>query len=121
MTNNTTVVVIFPNVCLWRHSLCSNLGGVDSEKLYQATLIIMPVCPMLLHRMALFSFHRLNGAIIFWPNGLLSPLAKDCPYAFELKALRILWLLVVFKLLSLTCIRGSNPQPLAFKTSNLQQ
>ena len=39
MTNNTTVVVIFPNVCLWRHSLCSNLGGVDPEKLYQATLI----------------------------------------------------------------------------------
>ena len=29
----------FPNVCLWRRSLCSNLAGIDSEKLYQATFI----------------------------------------------------------------------------------
>ena len=26
--SNTTVVAIFPNICLWRHSLCSNLGGI---------------------------------------------------------------------------------------------
>ena len=38
--SNTTVVAIFPNVCLWRRSLCSNLGGIDSEKLYRATLIV---------------------------------------------------------------------------------
>ena len=36
--SNTTVVVIFPNLCLWRRSLCSNLGGIDLEKLYRATL-----------------------------------------------------------------------------------
>ena len=36
--SNTTVVAIFQNVCLWRRSLCSNLGGVDPEKLYRATL-----------------------------------------------------------------------------------
>ena len=36
--SNTTVVAIFPNLCLWWGSLCSNLGGVDTEKLYQATL-----------------------------------------------------------------------------------
>ena len=36
--SNTTVVAIFPNLCLWWGSLCSNLGGVDAEKLYQATL-----------------------------------------------------------------------------------
>ena len=35
---NTTVVSIFPNPCLWRHSLRSNLGGTDLEKLYRATL-----------------------------------------------------------------------------------
>ena len=29
----------FPNVCLWRCSLCSNLAGIDSEKLYRATFI----------------------------------------------------------------------------------
>ena len=38
--SNTTVVAIFPKLCLWRRSLCSNLGGTDPEKLYRATLII---------------------------------------------------------------------------------
>ena len=37
--SNTTVVAIFPNLCLWRRSLCSNLGGIDPEKLYQVTLM----------------------------------------------------------------------------------
>ena len=32
------MVVIFPNPCLWRRNLCSNLGGIDPEKLYRATL-----------------------------------------------------------------------------------
>ena len=36
--SNTTVVVIFPKLCLWRRSLSSNLGGIDLEKLYRATL-----------------------------------------------------------------------------------
>ena len=36
--SNTTVVAIFPKLCLWRRSLCSNLGGIGPEKLYQATL-----------------------------------------------------------------------------------
>ena len=35
--SNTTVVAIFPNLCLWRRSLCSKLGGIDPEKLYRAT------------------------------------------------------------------------------------
>ena len=38
--SNTTVVSIFPKLCLWRRSLCSNLGGVDPENLYRATLKI---------------------------------------------------------------------------------
>ena len=29
----------FPKACLWRRSLCSNLAGIDSEKLYRATFI----------------------------------------------------------------------------------
>ena len=37
-SSNTTVVAIFPNLCLWRRSLCSKLGGIETEKLYQATL-----------------------------------------------------------------------------------
>ena len=36
--STTTVVVFFQNLCLWRRSLRSNLGGIDSEKLYRATL-----------------------------------------------------------------------------------
>ena len=39
--SNTTVVVIFPKLCLWRRSLCSNVGGIDPEKLYRATLIFL--------------------------------------------------------------------------------
>ena len=38
--SNTTVVTLFPNLCLWRRSLRSNLGGTDPEKLYRATLIV---------------------------------------------------------------------------------
>ena len=37
--SNTTAVAIFPKLCLWRRSLCLNLGGIDPEKLYRATLI----------------------------------------------------------------------------------
>ena len=29
----------FTNVCLWQRSLCSNLAGTDSEKLYRATFL----------------------------------------------------------------------------------
>ena len=36
--SNTTVVAIFSTLCLWRRSLCSNLGGIGPEKLYRATL-----------------------------------------------------------------------------------
>ena len=38
--SNTTVVAIFPNLCLWRHTLCSNLWGINPEKLYRATLTL---------------------------------------------------------------------------------
>ena len=31
-------MAIFPKRCLWRRSLCSNLGGIGLEKLYRATL-----------------------------------------------------------------------------------
>ena len=34
------MVLIFPNLCLWRRSLRSNLGGIDPDKLYRATLKI---------------------------------------------------------------------------------
>ena len=37
-SSNTTVVAIFRKLCLWRRSLCSNLGDIGPEKLYRATL-----------------------------------------------------------------------------------
>ena len=37
--SHTTEVAIFPNLCLWRRSLCSKLRGIDPEKVYRATLI----------------------------------------------------------------------------------
>ena len=30
--SNTAVVVVFPSLCQWQRSLCSNLGGIDPEK-----------------------------------------------------------------------------------------
>ena len=36
--SNTTAAAIFPKLCLWPRSLCSNLGGIGLEKLYRATL-----------------------------------------------------------------------------------
>ena len=38
---NTTVVSIFPNLCLWRRGLRTNVGGIHSKKLYRATLVIL--------------------------------------------------------------------------------
>ena len=45
--SNTTMVAIFPKLCLWRRSLCSNLGGIGPEKLYRATLttVVVPSGP----------------------------------------------------------------------------
>ena len=37
------MVLIFPNFCLWRRSLRSNLGGIDPEKLYRATLSLLKI------------------------------------------------------------------------------
>ena len=36
---NTTVVAILTNLCFGRRSVCSNLGGIDPERLRRATLI----------------------------------------------------------------------------------
>ena len=40
----TTVVAILTNLCFGRRSVCSNLGGIDPEKLCRATLILVS-CP----------------------------------------------------------------------------
>ena len=32
------MLLIFPNLCLWRRSFRSNVGGIHAKKLYRATL-----------------------------------------------------------------------------------
>ena len=55
MTNfhlNTTVVAIFPNVCLWRHSLCSDLvltlKNCTEPPSYATTAYVVAIWPSLL-------------------------------------------------------------------------
>ena len=51
--SNTTVMAIFPKLSLWWRSLCSNLGGIDPEKLYRATLILRVHKPTFAYKLAL--------------------------------------------------------------------
>ena len=76
--SNTTVVAIFPNVCLWRRSLCSNLAGIDPEKLYRGTFICQDgLCCCIVWPSFLFDCSVKIWATllawIFWANGLPPP------------------------------------------------
>ena len=64
--SNTTVVAIFPSLCLWRRSLFPNLGGIDPEKLYRATLKRSATFHLLIqscHLRDLFCKLLMNGII----------------------------------------------------------
>ena len=73
----------FPNACLWRRSLCSNLAGIDSEKLYRATFICQYglFCCMALVSFRLFC-KNLGNLQEFLGKWITAPLAKNCPYAY---------------------------------------
>ena len=43
-----TVVAIFPNVCLWRRSLCSNLENCIEPTSYASTAYVVPIWPSFL-------------------------------------------------------------------------
>ena len=85
MTNfhlNTTVVAIFPNVCLWRRSLCSDLVLTLKNRIeppsYARTAYVVAIWPSFL----VDSFGKIwQLARFFWANGLPPPLAKNFPYA----------------------------------------
>ena len=76
--SNTAVVAIFSRLCLWRRSLCSNLGGIGPGKLYRASLseISLFLCrgdlgsrfPKTFRNFLQFLF----GPISYWLNGLLN-------------------------------------------------
>ena len=66
---NTTVVAIFPKLCLGRRNLCLNLGSIDPEKLYRATLRISRVKSMISWQ-NLFSFLYITKYMNYeiWPS-----------------------------------------------------
>ena len=71
---NTNVEVIFPNVCLWRRSLCSNLV-LTLKKMYRATFICqyglcccnMALVSFLLFRKNLSNLRDFFGKIVYRP------------------------------------------------------
>ena len=83
MTNfhlNTTVVAIFPNVCLWRRSLCSDLvltlKNCIEPPSYARTAYVVAIWPSFLFD----SFVKIWGTCdMFWANGLRPPPGKKFP------------------------------------------
>ena len=92
MTNfhlNTTVVAIFPNVCLWRRSLCSDLvltlKNCIEPPSYARTAYVVAIWPSFLFH----SFVKIWATWrCFWANGLRPPLAKNFPLRLCLPRLR---------------------------------
>ena len=40
--SDITLVAIFPYLCFWRHSLCSNFGGIDPGKFNRIEPLSVP-------------------------------------------------------------------------------
>ena len=81
---NTTVVTIFPNVCLWWRSLCSDLvltlKNCIEPPSNARTAYVVAIWPSFLF----YSFVKIwETCEIFWANGLPPPLAKNFTYAYE--------------------------------------
>ena len=70
------MVSIFPNLCLWRRSLRSNLGGIDLKKLYRATLSVITYknCEMFLSAAFYYAAQSRNDTLIY---NQLSPCGRD--------------------------------------------
>ena len=87
MTNfhlNTTVVAIFPNVCLWRRSLCSDLvltlKNCIEPPSYSRTAYVVAIWPSFLFD----SFLKIWATCeIFLGKWFTAPMAKNFPYAYE--------------------------------------
>ena len=79
------MVAIVPNVCLWRRSLCSNLAGIDPEKLYRGTFICQyGLCCCIVWPSFLFDcFVKIWATCMnFLGKWFTAPLAENCPYAY---------------------------------------
>ena len=94
MTNfhlNTTVVAIFPNACLWRHSLYSNLvltlkTNCIKPSSYASTTYVVIIRPSSLSD----SFVKICATceIFFWQKVYRPPPAKNFPYAYDPEDIR---------------------------------
>ena len=88
MTNfhlNTTVVAIFPNACLWRLSLYSNLVlTLKTNCIKPSSYASMAYVVVIRLSFLSDSFVKIWATfdIFFWANGLPPPLAKNFPYAY---------------------------------------
>ena len=90
MTNfhlNTTVAAIFPNVCLWRHSLCSDLvltlKNCTEPHSYATTAYVVRIWPSFsfrLFRKNLGNLRDVFGQTVYRPPP--PPLAKNFPHAY---------------------------------------
>ena len=90
MTNfhlNTSVVAIFPNVCLWRRSLCANLVLTKKTCLEPPPYASNASTALQYCNMALVSFRLFrNGQLVrfFLGKWFTPPLpAKNFPYAYD--------------------------------------
>ena len=89
MTNchlNTTVIAIFPNVCLWRRSLCSDLvltlENCIEPPSYARTayvVVMMALISFRLFRKNLGNLKDFFGQMVYRP-----PWQKNFPYAYAL-------------------------------------
>ena len=88
MTNfhlNTTVIAIFPNVCLWRRSLCSDLVLTLKNRIeppsYARTAYVVAIWPSFLFD----SFVKIwETCEIFLGKWFTAPPGKKFPYAYGL-------------------------------------
>ena len=87
MTNfhlNTTVVAIFPNVCLWRRSLCSDLV-LTLKNCIEPPRRDDPCCCNMALNFLFDSFVKIWATCeMFLGKWFIAPLAKNFPYAYDL-------------------------------------
>ena len=89
-SSNTTVVAIFPKLCLWRHSLCSTLRGIGREKLYRATLNDLK--PLLSHKKSFTFQKRSMKMLLHWRANLADQNIQQ-PQKINLRVTYHPWLL----------------------------
>ena len=74
------MVAIFPNVCLWRCSLCSNLENCIEPTSYASTAYVVAIWPSFLFDSFVKIWDTCENFLGKW---FTAPLAKNFPYAYE--------------------------------------